>query len=322
MSVASLVGLDWGTSSLRAYLFDQSGTILESRHRPHGIRALPEGGFNAALADVTAGWPNCPRLAAGMVGARGGWREVPYLDLPIDVAALGASLDSVAAADGNAVHLVPGLRNPGRPDVMRGEETQILGALALDPSLAAHATLVMPGTHSKWVSLRGGAIVDFHTSLTGELFATLLEHSIIGASPGGAHADDAESDARAAIFGRGVDEARDSGAAGGFSRLFAIRASMLSGALATDEIPTMLSGLLIGEEIRAMVAGKEFDVSGRVRLIGDSALCARYAMALERFSIDSAVCAEHVVAHGLWLIAANAGLVEAGAHSSLSRGNP
>jgi len=309
--MASLIGLDWGTSSLRGYLFDADGAILEARHRPHGIRALPDGGFDAALADITDGWPACPRIAAGMVGARGGWREVPYLQLPIAMTALGESLDSVTAGDGRPVYLVPGLRNPRRPDVMRGEETQVLGAIALDPSLAPRATLLLPGTHSKWVSLRDGVLVDFHTTMTGELFALLLEHSIIGASiadPGQTDAGPSEAVA-SARFLRGVGDARDSGSAGGFSRLFAIRASMLSGSLASTDIPAYLSGLLIGEEVRAMIAANEFDVSAPVHLIGASALCARYAHALKAFSVESRVCAEDAAAHGLWLIASNAGWV-------------
>ena len=312
MTMAALIGLDWGTSSLRAYLFDRAGNVLEARHRAYGIRSLPDGGFDAALAEIVREWPRCPRLAAGMVGARGGWREVPYLDLPAQADAVGASLHSLIAADGEPVHLVPGLRNPQRPDVMRGEETQILGALALEPALDSNATLAMPGTHSKWVDLRGGCIVDFQTLMTGELFAVLTVHSILGAplKDGGARGA-----AHAEAFGRGVRLAFDSGSAGGFSRLFSIRASMLSAALPVDDVADTLSGLLIGEEIRAVAAGGAFDLSAPVHLIGDEALCARYRQALQAFSIESRMIAQDVAAHGLWRIATAAGLAAAGAAS-------
>src|SRR5690242_424805 len=95
-----LIGLDWGTTSLRAFRLDGAGRIAETRARPWGIRHLPDGGCDAALADITAGWPALPRLACGMVGSRGGWHEVPYLDLPADVVRLGDTLVSLRAADG------------------------------------------------------------------------------------------------------------------------------------------------------------------------------------------------------------------------------
>ncbi len=306
--MGALIGLDWGTSSLRAYLFGANGSVLDARHRPYGIRSLPGGGFDAALAEIVQGWPRCPRLAAGMVGARGGWREVPYVELPLEADAIGASLHSLMAADGEPVHLVPGLRNPRRPDVMRGEETQILGALALHPALGGHATLAMPGTHSKWVSLRGARIVDFQTLMTGELFAVLTEHSILGAPLKG---EGALGAAQAEAFDRGVRLALDSGGAGGISRLFSIRASMLSAALAVEDIADTLSGLLIGEEARSVVADGAFDLSAPVHLIGEEALCARYCRALQAFSIEARVIAQDVAAHGLWRIGTAAGLVAA-----------
>ncbi|HEX2082776.1 MAG TPA: 2-dehydro-3-deoxygalactonokinase [Xanthomonadaceae bacterium] len=301
--MAALIGLDWGTTRLRAYLYDADGSVLDSRSRPHGIRALPEGGYDAALADITTGWPCCPRLACGMVGARGGWREMPYLDLPVDVGRLATALGQVGAADGDPVHLVPGLRNPARPDVMRGEETQILGALAAARASDTDATFVLPGTHCKWVAVRDGRVVDFRTAMTGELFSLLLRHSILGA---GIESEAAHGHAR---FADGVHAARDSGAAGGLSRLFTARAAMLAGTLAAADVPGWLSGLLIGEEIRGAVAEGTFDLSAPVRLIGEDALCTRYREALAAFSIEASVDAAEAAAAGLWSIATSAGLV-------------
>ncbi|MGA0587792.1 2-dehydro-3-deoxygalactonokinase [Dyella sp. KRB-257] len=299
--MAGLIGLDWGTSSLRAYRLD-AGTVAEVRARPWGIRQLPEGGFDAALAEVTAGWPALPRLACGMVGSRNGWCEVPYLELPTDAVTLGRALHVFVAGDGRALHLVPGLRNPQGPDVMRGEETQLFGAMARDPALAAHATVVLPGTHSKWASVRDGAIVDFSTAMTGELFALLRRHSILNAGGDeGAPAPDA--------FARGVLAARDSGAAGGLSRLFSARALMLDGMLAPASVPDYLSGLLLGEELRAQIASGRFRIDAPIQLIGDAALCARYREAAAHFDLSFAQPWVDVVADGLWQLAVAAGLV-------------
>lgn len=300
--MSGLLGLDWGTSSLRAYWLDGQGAIRETRARPWGIRQLPDGGFDAALADITHGWPPLPRLACGMVGSRNGWLEAPYLKLPADTAQLAATLVSVRAADGLPVHIVPGLREPRGPDVMRGEETQLVGALALQPTLARQSTWLLPGTHCKWVNVSDGGVTDFCTLMTGELYALLLQHSILGAAIGDAVADEA-------AFARGVIAARDSGAAGAFSRLFSARALMLDGALAASSVPDYLSGLLLGEELRSVVAGQRYRLDGPVQVIGDAALCARYRTAAHHFGISVVEPLADAAAHGLWQIARSRGLV-------------
>ncbi len=299
-----LIGLDWGTTSLRAYLFDGQGLVLDHRAQPWGLRQLPEGGFDAALEQITAGWPALPQLACGMVGSRSGWREVPYVDLPADTGELGAAMLTVKAANGSLVHLVPGLRNVEQPDVMRGEETQLIGALALQPSLAGHSTWLLPGTHSKWVSVRDGAVVDFATMMSGELFAVLRNHSILGSDlEAVADAHDPEA------FGRGVRSARDSGAAGALSRLFSTRALMLDGTLAPASVPDYLSGLLLGEELRAVVAEQRFDLDAPIGLIGERALCERYRAAAAHFDLQLTDLPYNVTAKGLWQVALRAGLV-------------
>lgn len=304
-SMSGLIALDWGTTSLRAYWLDAAGKIREARTRPWGIRHLPDGGFDAALADIAAAWPQCPRLACGMVGSRNGWLEVPYQDLPAAASQLGGAIRSLRAQDGLDVHIVPGLRNPHGPDVMRGEETQLIGALARQPALAAQSTWILPGTHSKWVSVRDGAVTDFCTLMTGELFALLRQHSILAAGT-----DDAAADPDA--FARGVIAARDSGSAGAFSRLFSARALMLDGALAPASVPEYLSGLLIGEELRASLATHRFSHETSLQLIGDAALCARYRLAATHFDVELAEPLTDAAAYGLWQIACHAGLVRAG----------
>ncbi|MDQ6646451.1 MAG: 2-dehydro-3-deoxygalactonokinase [Pseudomonadota bacterium] len=301
--MAGLIGLDWGTSSLRAYWLEEGG-IRQSRSRPWGIRQLPAGGFEAALAEICADWPLLPRLACGMVGSRNGWLEVPYLDLPAAPARLGASLQSVRAADGRELHIVPGLRNPQGPDVMRGEETQLVGAIVMHPSLGAASTVILPGTHSKWVSIREGAVVDFCTMMTGELFSVLRQHSILGAGIGEASDD-------AAAFARGVVTARDSGAAGALSRLFSARALMLDGELTPSAVPDYLSGLLLGEELRSCLATGRFARDQAIHLIGDNALCARYRAAAAHFDLELTEPLTDAAAYGLWHVASHAGLVPA-----------
>lgn len=305
--MSGLIGLDWGTSSLRAYRLDGTGEIRETRARPWGLRHLPDGGFDAALSAITAGWPPLPRLACGMVGSRNGWLEVPYNELPADTAQLARAVRSLRAKDGLDVHIVPGLHNRQGPDVMRGEETQLIGALARRPALAADSTWILPGTHSKWVSVRDGAVTDFCTLMTGELFALLRQHSILCTGSGDAVAD---PDA----FARGVIAARDSGSAGAFSRLFPTRALMLDGALAPDAVPGYLSGLLIGEELRCSLATNRFRHDAPLQLIGDDALCAHYRLAAAHFDLDLAEPLMDAAAHGLWRIACDVGLV--GASSS------
>ncbi|WP_158753085.1 2-dehydro-3-deoxygalactonokinase [Dyella sp. S184] len=304
-----LIGLDWGTSGLRAYWLDEAGAIRETRARPWGIRHLPDGGFDTALTEIIAGWPRLPRLACGMVGSRQGWLEVPYMNLPADTTELGSAVRSLRAKDGSDVHIVPGLRNPQGPDVMRGEETQLLGALALRPALAADSTWLLPGTHSKWTRVRDGAVIDFCTVMTGELFALLRQHSMLCAGSGDATVD---TDA----FARGVIAARDSGNAGAFSRLFSARALMLDGALASDSVPEYLSGLLIGEELRSSLASNRFRHDAPIQLIGDAALCTRYRLAASHFDIDLAEPLADAAAYGLWQIASHIGLVSAGSSTA------
>jgi len=311
--MSGMIALDWGTTSLRAYWLE-AGNIRESRAHPWGVRQLPEGGFNGALADITAGWPRLPRLACGMVGSRQGWREVPYLDLPATMTQLGRNLHGVRADDGLEVHIVCGLRNPRGPDVMRGEETQLMGALARWPSLATQSTWILPGTHSKWVSVRDGAVTDFCTLMTGELFALLQQHSILAVNAPGAEAD------RVASPG-GPPAPRDSGAAGALSRLFSARALMLDKVLAPTGVPHYLSGLLIGEELRSALATGRFCHKTPIQLIGDAALCARYLSAAAHFDLELAEPVIDAAAYGLWQIACDAQRVDTGS-SDVFMGTP
>jgi 2-dehydro-3-deoxygalactonokinase len=297
-----LIGLDWGSTHLRAYRYDARGQVLDKRALPHGVRHLPEGGFAAAFAQAVEGWPDVPVLACGMVGSRNGWREVPYLDTPTGVDRLAGALTAMTTPDGRTLHLVPGLRDPSRPDVMRGEETQIVGVMAQSADVAHHGCLLMPGTHSKWVSLRDGVVAGFATVMTGELFGLLTQHSILGA-----HLPPAVDDESA--FLRGVDAAQDSGAAGALSCVFLARTLLLDGVLPPTSVADYLSGLLIGDELRIAMAAGWTDRYTQMHMVGEGPLCDRYIKAAERFGLTLLAAPEATTSHGLWRVAAAAGLV-------------
>ncbi|HTV84851.1 MAG TPA: 2-dehydro-3-deoxygalactonokinase [Dyella sp.] len=300
-----LIGLDWGTSSLRAYLYDVDGRVVASRRHAWGIRQLPEGGYAAALQAITADWPPCIAVAAGMVGSRQGWLEVPYVDVPADAAAIAQGARRVEACDTHALWIFPGLRQQAPANVMRGEETQVVGALTQQPRRGAHARFVLPGTHSKWASVSDGRIVAFDTWMTGEIYALLLQHSILGAGVSVDHAKPLPGPA----FERGLHDARASGDAGVFGRLFWVRALMLNGELAIEDVPDFLSGLLIGEEFRLASLRDRGDSAVPLCLIGDASLCQRYATAAAHFGYTAPTIVEDAAASGLWQLAWAAGLL-------------
>jgi 2-dehydro-3-deoxygalactonokinase len=293
-----LVVADWGTSSLRAYLLGDGGQILDRRVEPWGILQLPERDFDAALGRITADWSSVhgplAGLASGMIGSAQGWIEVPYVDVPAGLDQLARGLTPVPST---LLRIVPGVAQRGAAaDVMRGEETQILGAIAARPELA-DSLVVLPGTHSKWVRVAQARVHAFTTFMTGELFAVLRAHSILGRLA----RDGAGGDEDAAAFVRGVDAARGS-RAGLAPLLFSARASVLVGDLAAGSSLDYLSGLLVGDEVRVGLAAEEQPAA----LIGDPALCARYAIALERFGVTGVPVLQDTAAAGLWAIAQHA----------------
>jgi 2-dehydro-3-deoxygalactonokinase len=321
LTTPSLIGLDWGTSSLRAALYAADGSVLDRRARPWGIQHLPEGGYAAALSGIAGDWrerwPMMPMIAAGMVGSRQGWHEVPYVACPADPAAIAAGVVPFDSGTG-ILHLAPGIIQTGNtPDVMRGEEAQIIGALEIEPGLARESLLVLPGTHCKWAHIGAGRVERFTTYLTGELFAMLRDHSIIGRPARDlANARPTGGDA----FVRGVRTARESGAAGIAGRLFTTRSLYLTGALEVAETLDYLSGLLVGEEIRSVLAEQGAGSCPPVVLLGDPALCARYRLALATFGIDDVRPLDDTGPAGLWRIATAAGLVRPAGRSAVRAG--
>ena len=216
----ALIGVDWGTTSFRAYLIGRCGVILDRREAEAGILGIDAGTFATELDRQLAIWKTrgagLPVLLSGMIGSRQGWVETPYSNLPCGLDTLADQLSKPGDAD-RAVYLVPGVsrRGPGMPDVMRGEEVQVLGAIA--SSAHSDGRFVLPGTHCKWVVVRDGRVVDFFTYMTGEVFGACREHTILGRLMTGVGADDQ-------AFRRGVMDGAAPGRCGALlHRLFGTR---------------------------------------------------------------------------------------------------
>ena len=305
----ALIGLDWGTSSFRAYRMDIGGRIIDHVASGAGILSVSDGDFAAVLRREIGDWlvdANAPPiLACGMIGSRQGWHEIPYVELPADIGLLAQNLASKEAAEGPPVRFVAGLTGrdtEGVPDVMRGEETQLLGALDAD---AGRQLFILPGTHSKWANANGGRIEGFATFMTGEVFAVLSRHSILGRlMSGDAHDPGA--------FGRGLDRAlSDRGAGPGLlHRLFGARSLPLSGDLPETGVASYLSGLLIGSEIAEALRTPDFqDIDGPPTIIGRDDLADLYADGLAAIGIAAYRADPDTCATGLHRIADAAGLL-------------
>ncbi len=298
-----MIAVDWGTSSFRAYRLDAAGEVIEQRSAAAGLLACA-GRFEPMLVQQLAGWPDELILMAGMIGSRNGWHEVPYVACPAGLGEIAAGLLPVPAQSlpGRHVFIAPGLSHrpgSGAPEVMRGEETQLIGLFEALPGAGPH-TVCLPGTHSKWATLDGGRIGGFHTAMTGELYAVLKQHSLLGAlmdHEAGATNEDATA------FELGVRTSVDAG--GLLNHLFSVRTRGLFGELSAVQLPSYLSGLLIGHELQGLLAG-----AACVHLIGSEALVQRYRQALALRGVEGHLHGEALAARGLYRLAGAAGLVE------------
>ncbi len=277
-----LLAIDWGTSSLRGARLSDTGQVLESREYPRGILTVPAGQFEAVLHEFFGDWlqvPNALCLISGMAGSRQGWQEAPYCPCPAGFSELGQHLLWLQPG---RIALVPGLSCLGAdalntPDVMRGEEVQIFGAL--QKAGRDSATLVLPGTHSKWVQVQGGRVMQFQTFMTGEVFALMCQHSILGKTM------DLKGAFDPAVFLQGIDQSQQHGSA--LHHLFAVRTLGLFERLSAAQLPSYLSGLLIGEELRHQATSAHAEP---VIVIGSEALTMRYTLALQHLRIP---CQSH-----------------------------
>jgi len=279
MSEAGFIAGDWGTSRLRLYLCDPQGNVL-ARGEGEGA-SVPDcaGRFAAAVTAWDKAHGLLPAVLAGMVGSTIGWREVPYLRCPAKPSAIADAALRFESGD-RAIAILPGLscRNKtGAADVMRGEETQILGALRLYPQLAkGRHLLCLPGTHTKWAVVTDGAVTQFQTALSGELFELLRRHSVLAR-------DGSEVDSQSPAFALGLDFADQK--ADLLHLLFSTRSRVVTGEMAGSDAASYLSGLVLGKDVATALA--LFEVEGPVQLICTPLLAALYGKALAAYDVKS-----------------------------------
>jgi 2-dehydro-3-deoxygalactonokinase len=269
----AFIGVDWGTSSFRAYLTGSDGAIVERVESARGILSVAEGEHEKVLAGFVGGWRSADRrppiLMSGMIGARQGWVEAPYARCPAGLQEIASAIVTIETRTLGAVGLVPGVcvdDRDGAPDVMRGEETQILGALAA--MRRTGGVFVLPGTHSKWARVEAGRIESFATYMTGEIFAALKDHTILGRMMEGNATDGVG-------FAAGVRKASQLQRPGDvLNAVFMTRTLGLFDRLAPNQLSDYLSGLLIGAELLSGAGGAQSAV-----VIGSPALTGRYRAA-------------------------------------------
>jgi 2-dehydro-3-deoxygalactonokinase len=298
MSQAAYVAVDWGTSSFRLWLVDRAGNVHGERRSPEGMMTAGKLGFATVLQshlDAVGAAPGLPVIICGMAGARQGWVEAGYVDTPARLASILKYAVPVPGQDRD-IRILPGIaqRDPKAPDVMRGEETQLLGVLGLDA--ADDAVVCMPGTHSKWVMVTGGAVERFATFMTGELFdvvsrETILSHAVAGAD----QAEDIDA-FRSAVM------AAFQWPAFAANLLFQVRSGQLLYGGKPAAAREKISGTLIGLELAAGLAG-EVPKAG-ITLVASGRLQMLYQMAFETVSVPvRSIVAEDAVRRGLSMAA-------------------
>jgi 2-dehydro-3-deoxygalactonokinase len=260
----TFIAVDWGTTNRRAWRLDQ-GAVAEEFEDGRGVLSVEKADFPAAVAEIRARLGDLPMLMAGMIGSNRGWVEAPYVRCPAGLDAITAALAWPAPS---RTAIVPGLSSADPPDVMRGEEVQILGAVeaGLVPS---DALVCHPGTHNKWVMLRSGEVTSFRTVMTGEMFSLLKAHSILS---------DLLTDEMA------VDDAFRAGVVQGLkgealtAELFSVRAGVLLGARRKQDATDFTSGLLIGADV---ATGLQGSTESEIFVMGRPELTRLYAAALD-----------------------------------------
>jgi 2-dehydro-3-deoxygalactonokinase len=274
-SAGALIVVDWGTTRLRAMLLDQDGRLVAEAESGEGIGALA-GRHEDVLEGLIAAWPKVPAILAGMIGSRQGWHEAPYVACPADALMLAAKAIRFTTGRGRAVAIVPGLllRDPRRDgDVIRGEETQIVGLIGREPGFRGIS--IHPGTHSKWVAIADGTITSFQTFLTGEMFDLLARVSFLRHSV----ASDGRDLSAVPDFALAVRRMAEEGLPF-LAAIFSVRVRQLLDNVAREDNLAYLSGLVIGGEIAAARSAGWLTAGEAVRIVGARSLARAYAGAL------------------------------------------
>ncbi|MDD1783403.1 2-dehydro-3-deoxygalactonokinase [Enterovibrio sp. ZSDZ35] len=275
---ASWVAVDWGTSNFRAFLMTPEGQTIDKLTASCGLLAVPNGQFSDTFQQLVSPWADSINslsvLFAGMVGSQQGWRDVPYVSLPVSPDALIQNMADVTLPWGKKGWIVPGATGDNDfdlPDVMRGEEVQLMGLVSLTDNCVTHA--ILPGTHSKHVHVKSGELTHFQTYMTGELFSVLKQHSILGRQlPEQQHCDTS--------YLLGVDAGRKGALS---SVLFSARTQRLFNHVAPENVESYLSGVLIGAELGTL------NEDGPIYLVGDEKLCQRYLLAIEHLDLQGKI---------------------------------
>ncbi len=276
----TFVGINWGSTNFRAFLISSEGRAIDEYSAPAGVTALDRSGMAAMMDELASRWPRTgPVYASGMIGSNVGWIEVPYAQAPAGRTDLAAA--AVSTQIGNVpAHIVPGITCrrsfDGAPDILRGEEIELLGLAALR---VVDGWVALPGTHTKWVRLEGGRVLDFFTSMSGEIFDRLTAKGLLASIVAG-EATDGEA------FHAGVTAGRARQLSLG-TLLFGARARVMRGLLAKSDAASYIRGLLIGSEIADALAVYPTLVNGVVPLVGNGPLCALYASALRSVGVSS-----------------------------------
>jgi 2-dehydro-3-deoxygalactonokinase len=294
--IAKMLAIDWGTSSLRAYRLDANGDVSDVRSSDDGILSVKDAAFAATLERAAGDWLSTdkPVVMSGMIGSRQGWTEAAYVPCPAGLGEIASAMCEVQWTSRDQQQhrawIAPGLNcvdEAGVADVMRGEEVQILGIL--ERLGKGEHVVCLPGTHSKWARVRDDHIVSFGTHMTGEVFAVLKQHSILGRTMPADEFDEA-------AFIAGVSRAADAG--GLLHHLFGVRAQVLAGNMAEAQSASYLSGIVIGHELRSAANDIE-----RFHLVGDAGLTSLYSLAASTMNKSSVVHEAGAAPRGLFALA-------------------
>lgn len=285
-----MIGVDWGSTNFRAFRFDDAGEVIERRFSPDGVLRVHDRLFADVLREKVGDWLEAGEtriLLSGMIGSRQGWVEARYVSCPAGIADLAASVIEVPFS-GAQVRLIPGIAGVDScdvPEVMRGEETEVMGMLQ---TCGGTGLACLPGTHSKWIRFSDGTIESFITCMTGDVYAALRQSTILARLMKDNEAGNNDA------FLRGLERSMDADAGGLLHHLFGVRTLTLMDQLKEEASASYLSGLLIGHEVSAVMPA-----GAHVHLAGDPQLCSLYAQSIQACGGSVTLEEEDAAARGL-----------------------